>query len=110
MPVAVESHQPLGVRRDGQRAAASGRDALRHRASLHSTARATEGSTRPLKKLGLIGNGKWEMANCQAFSIFHSRFAIQDAFSASLRNLSVTSGIPDVRDVGVSASTIEQST
>ncbi len=41
MPVAVESHQPLEVRQNGQRAAASGRDALRHGASGHSTGRAT---------------------------------------------------------------------
>jgi hypothetical protein len=38
-------------------------------------------ASRPLKNPGLIGNGKWEMANCQAFSIFHLRFAMQDAFS-----------------------------
>ncbi len=41
MPVAVESHQPLEVRQNGQRAAASGRDALRHGAPRHSTGRAT---------------------------------------------------------------------
>jgi hypothetical protein len=39
---------------------------------------------RPLKNPGLIGNGKWEMANCQAFSIFHLRFAMQDAFFSTL--------------------------
>jgi hypothetical protein len=39
---------------------------------------------RPLKNPGLIANGKWEMANCQAFSMFHMRFAIQDAFFSIL--------------------------
>jgi hypothetical protein len=32
----------------------------------------------------MIGHGKWEMANRQAFSIFHLRFAMQDAFFSIL--------------------------
>jgi hypothetical protein len=44
----------------------------------------THHTSRPLKNPGLIGNGKWEMANCQALSIFHLRFAMQDAFFSIL--------------------------
>jgi hypothetical protein len=41
---------------------------------------------RPLKKAGLMENGKWEMAKCSGFSIFHLPSAIQDAFSASCQS------------------------
>jgi hypothetical protein len=39
-------------------------------------------SRRPLKKGGLMGNGKWEMAKCIEFS--HVPSPIQDAFSILL--------------------------
>jgi hypothetical protein len=34
---------------------------------------------RPLKKSGLMLNGKWQMVKQRGFAIFHLRFAIQDA-------------------------------
>jgi hypothetical protein len=43
---------------------------------------------RPLKKDGLMGNGKWKMAKTYGgFAISHLPFAIQDAFSASCESL-----------------------
>jgi hypothetical protein len=46
--------------------------------------------TRPLKKSGLMLNGKWQMVMQWGFAIFHLRFAIQDAFSSIL--LCITQG------------------
>jgi hypothetical protein len=42
------------------------------------------GSSQAAETPGLIGNGKWERANCKVFSISHLRFAIQDAFFSIL--------------------------
>jgi len=40
--------------------------------------------SRPLKKVGPMLNGKWQMGRQRGFAIRHLRFAIQDAFFSIL--------------------------